>query len=282
MGSTPSIAVTGSTGALGSLVAHQLAHRGIAQRLLARTPSKAPELPEAEVRQFDYADQSASAEALDGVEVLFMVSAPEGPQRMDLHRAFIDAASKAGVTQVIYTSFSAAAPDALFTLAREHHATEQYLKESGMRWTFLRDSFYQDLMPHLAGRDGVIRGPAGEGRFVPVARADVARSAAAVLADPAEHAGATYELTGPQSLDMADVARILSGAGGKQIVFHNETIEEAYASRAVFGAPDWQLDAWVSTYTAIASDAMSQVSNHVEIITGTPPMSFGEFLRTAG
>ncbi|WP_322787548.1 NAD(P)H-binding protein [Glutamicibacter mysorens] len=177
---------------------------------------------------------------------------------------------------------SAAAPDALFTLAREHHATEQYLKESGMRWTFLRDSFYQDLMPHLAGQDGVIRGPAGEGRFVPVARADVARSAAAVLADPAEHAGATYELTGPQSLDMADVARILSGAGGKQILFHNETIEEAYASRAVFGAPDWQLDAWVSTYTAIASDAMSQVGNHVEIITGTPPMSLGEFLRTAG
>ncbi|QEP08625.1 SDR family oxidoreductase [Glutamicibacter sp. ZJUTW] len=282
MGSTPSIAVTGSTGALGSLVAHRLAHRGIAQRLLARTPSKAPELPEAEVRQFDYADQSASAEALEGIEVLFMVSVPEGPQRMDLHRAFIDAASKAGVTQVVYTSFTAAAPDALFTLAREHHATEQYLKESGMRWTFLRDSFYQDLMPHLAGRDGVIRGPAGEGRFVPVARADVARSAAAVLADPAEHAGATYELTGPQSLDMADVARILSGAGGKQIVFHNETIEEAYASRAVFGAPDWQLDAWVSTYTAIASDAMSQVSNHVEIITGTPPMSLGEFLRTAG
>lgn len=75
MGSTPSIAVTGSTGALGSLVAHQLSQREIAQRLLARTPSKAPDLPDAEVRQFDYADQSASAEALDGVEVLFMVSA---------------------------------------------------------------------------------------------------------------------------------------------------------------------------------------------------------------
>lgn len=57
-------------------MAHQLAQREIAQRLLARTPSKAPELPEAQVRQFDYADQSASAEALDGVEVLFMVSAP--------------------------------------------------------------------------------------------------------------------------------------------------------------------------------------------------------------
>ncbi len=201
---------------------------------------------------------------------------------MDLHRAFIDAASKAGVTHVVYTSFSAASPDAQFTLSREHHATEQYLKDSGMRWTFLRDSFYQNLMPHLAGQDGIIRGPAGEGRFVPVARADVARSAAAVLADPAEHAGATYELTGPQSLDMADVARILSEAGGQRIVFHNETIEEAYASRAVFGAPVWQLDAWVSTYTAIASNAMSKVSNHVEIITGTPPISLEEYLRTAG
>lgn len=70
---------------------------------------------------------------------------------------------------------------------------------------------------------------------------------------------------------MADVARILSEAGGQRIVFHNETIEEAYASRAAFGAPVWQLGAWVSTYTAIASNAMSKVSNHVEIITGTPP-----------
>ncbi|MGO2080176.1 NAD(P)H-binding protein [Glutamicibacter arilaitensis] len=186
MRSTPSIAVTGSNGALGSLVARDLAHLGIAQRLLARTPSKAPDLPDAEVRQFDYGDQSASAEVLDGVEVLFMVSAPEGPRRMDLHRAFIDAASKAGVKHVVYTSFSAASPDAQFTLAREHHATEQYLEDSGVRWTFLRDSFYQDLMPDLAGQDGIIRGPAGEGRFVPVARADVARTAAAVLADPAD------------------------------------------------------------------------------------------------
>lgn len=201
---------------------------------------------------------------------------------MDLHRAFIDAASKAGVKHVVYTSFSAASPDAQFTLSREHHATEQYLKDSGMRWTFLRDSFYQNLMPHLAGQDGIIHGPAGEGRFVPAARADVARTAAAVLADPEAHAGATYELTGPQSLDLADVARILSEAGGQRIVFHNETIEEAYASRAAFGAPVWQLGAWVSTYTAIASDAMSQVSNHVENITGTPPMSLEEFLRTAG
>ncbi|TFH55819.1 SDR family oxidoreductase [Glutamicibacter arilaitensis] len=282
MGPTQRIAVTGSTGALGALVARDLAQRGISQRLLVRTPSKAPDLPQAEVRQFDYADQASSREALDGVEVLFMVYAPEGPRRLDLHRSFIDAAKDAGVKHVVYTSFAAAAPDAQFALAREHHVTEQYLKDSGLRWTFLRDSFYQDLMPHLAGPDGIIRGPAGEGRFVPVARADVARAAAAVLAAPAEHASATYELTGPQSLDMADVARILSEAGGQRIVFHNETIEEAYASRAAFGAPVWQLGAWVSTYTAIASNAMSKVSNHVEIITGTPPISLEEYLRTAG
>lgn len=103
-----------------------------------------------------------------------------------------------------------------------------------------------------------------------------------MLADPEAHASATYELTGPQSLDLADVARILSEAGGLRIVFHNETIEEAYASRAAFGAPVWQLGAWVSTYTAIASNAMSKVSNHVEIITGTPQISLEEYLRTAG
>jgi NAD(P)H dehydrogenase (quinone) len=119
----------------------------------------------------------------------------------------------------------------------------------------------------------VIRGPAGDGRCAVVAKEDVARAAVAVLADPSAHAGATYDLTGPEALSLTDVARIISEVRGREVRFHDETIEEAYASRAVYGAPDWEVDAWVSTYTAIASGGMAAVSDAVERLTGRPPLS---------
>jgi NAD(P)H dehydrogenase (quinone) len=281
----PTIAVTGATGHIGGLVAAHLDTAGRAHRLLVRDPTS-PRLPQlgsvTEVARIDYANQDLSQAALQGVEVLFMVSAHESPTRTAAHAAFIDAAAAAGVRHVVYTSFAAAAPDATFTLARDHYATEQHLSGSGMAWTFLRDTFYIDFMEQLVGTDGVIRGPAGSGRCAIVARADVARVAATVLLDADAHAGNTYDLTGPQALSLADVARIINDVRGRTVAFHDETIEEAYASRASYGAPPWQLDAWVSNYTAIASNVMADPTDAVEQITGTPPMSLEDFLRYHG
>lgn len=273
------IAVTGSTGALGGYVARDLADRGVAQRLLVRTPARAPRLPDSTVHQFSYSDREASTAALDGVAVLFMVSASESVDRLDQHRSFVDAAQAAGVEHVVYTSFAAAAPDATFTLARDHHATEKHIESSPMKWTFLRDSFYIDFLEALVGDDDVIRGPAGDGRASFVARSDVARTAATILVDPSPHAGRTYDLTGPEALTLAEVAATFARERDRAITFHDESIEEAYRSRAGFGAPDWQLDAWVSTYTAIASNVMAGVSRDVETITGTPPIDLETYLR---
>jgi NAD(P)H dehydrogenase (quinone) len=274
------IAVTGSTGVLGGFVARDLAARGIGHRLLVRTPSKAPNLPETTVHPFRYSDQAAAKTALEGVDTLFMVSASESADRLDQHRSFIDAAAAAGVRHIVYTSFIAAAPDATFTLARDHYSTEEYIKASGIAWTFLRDSFYIDFMEALVGDDGVIRGPAGEGRCAIVAREDVARAAAAVLVDPDPHAGRTYDITGPEALNLQEVAQTISRVRERQVTFHNETIDEAYASRRSYGVPDWQVDAWVSTYTAIGSNVMAPVSSAIESITGRAPISLEEFLIT--
>jgi NAD(P)H dehydrogenase (quinone) len=277
MSSNP-IAVTGATGGVGGFVARNLVARELPLRLLVRTPSKAPKLPHSEVYQVSYSDQVAASAALEGVHTLFMVSASESAERLDQHRSFIDAAVKAGVQHIVYTSYVAAAPDAIFTLARDHYTTEEYIKASGMRWTFLRDSFYIDFMDSLVGTDGVIRGPSGSGRVSIVAREDVARLAAAVLADPDQHAGVTYDVTGREALSMSDVAATISAVRGRNVRFHNETIEEAYASRANYGVPDWQVDAWVSTYTAIGSNVMAPVSNAIESVTGCAPMTLAEYL----
>jgi NAD(P)H dehydrogenase (quinone) len=274
----PELAVTGSTGVLGGMLAQQLAESGFAQRLLVRDAARAPELAGASALVCSYGDGAVSRQALEGVKLLFMVSAAEAQDRLQQHYAFVDAAADAGVQHVVYTSFYGAAPDATFTLARDHYATEERIKASGMDFTFLRDNFYLDFLPLMTGEDGVIRGPAGEGVFSGVAREDVARSAHAVLRDPAIHKGMTYNLTGPEELTMAQAAQVLRNGTGRTISYHPETVEEAYASRASYGAPQWQVDAWVSTYTAMAAGEMAGLSPDVHGLTGQDPISLAEFL----
>ena len=268
--------MTGATGAVGGAVALELAGDGMPLRLLVRTPSRAPELPGAVVRACSYGDASAAESALQGVDVLLMVSAAENAERLGEHLTFVDAAAAAGVRHVVYTSFVGAAPDAVFTLVRDHYATEQHIQASGMAFTFLRDNIYLDFMELFAGPDRVLRGPADDGRAGMVARADVARVAAAVLRSPDEHAGVTYTLTGPEALTMTEAAAILTAGRGRPFRFQNETLAEAYASREQYNAPAWQVEAWVTTYTAIAAGQLDVVTDDVERVSGRRPTSLAE------
>lgn len=275
----PGLALTGVTGVLGRLVAEDLAAAGVPFRVLARRPERVPAIPGAVVVPASYSDAGGG---LDGVRVLLMVSASESADRLDEHRAFVDAAAAAGVEHVVYTSFFGAAPTATFTLARDHDATERYLVASGMGHTFLRDNLYLDFLIGLVGEDGVIRGPAGDGRLSAVSRADIARTASVVLQDVAAHAGRTYDLTGREALTMDGIAAVLSAHLGRDVSYLAETIPEAYESRRRWAAPDWQLDAWVSTYTAIANGEMAAISPDVEAITGLPPQTLAEVLAAEG
>lgn len=135
------IGVTGATGELGGRIAARLAERGVAQRLVVRDPSRAPELPGAEVaRASSYGDGEEMRRALEGVRTLFLVSAGEAFDRVRLHTTAVDAAVAAGVERVVYLSFLNAAPDATFTFARDHFHTEQHVRSTGVRHSFLRPS----------------------------------------------------------------------------------------------------------------------------------------------
>lgn len=273
------VAVTGATGALGGLVARELADRGVVQRLLVRDPARAPELPGASAVRCSYGDRAAARQALVGVDTLFMVSASESADRVGLHRTFVDAARESGVRHIVYTSLIAAAPDCIFTLGRDHYATEQHIAGSGVAHTFLRDNFYLDVLPGFVGDDGVLRGPAGNGHVAAVARQDIARAAAAVLTRPQAHRGLTYDLTGREALTMTDVTRIITEVTGRPARFENETVEQAYRSRQRWNAPDWQVDAWVSTYTAFAAGDFAGISADIAELTGRQPMTLADVLE---
>lgn len=264
------VGITGATGNLGGRVARRLAAAGIPQRLVVRDPVRAPQLPAATTATAAYDDGAAVRGALQGLTTVFMVSAAESAVRVEEHKSFIHAAAAVGVRHIIYTSFFGAAPDATFTLARDHAATEDHLRSGGMAFTFLRNNLYADFLPYLAGDEGVIRGPAGDGRVAVVAQDDIADAAVAVLTSPAGHAGATYDLTGPEALTMQQIAQIVSTLTGRPVRYVPETLEEAYASRAGYDAPRWQVDTWVSTYTAIAAGEMATVSHDVDRLAGRP------------
>jgi NAD(P)H dehydrogenase (quinone) len=275
----PLVAVTGATGAVGSRVAALLADAGADQRLVVRDPSRAPALPGAEVRVASgYGAGEEMRAALAGAHTLFLVPAAEAADRVAQHLTAVDAAAAAGVQRIVYLSFLGAAPDATFSLARHHWATEERVRATGVPWTFLRMSIYMDFVPAMAGPDGVIRGPAGDGRVAAILREDVAAAAAAVLTS-AGHDGRTYDLTGPEALTLAEVAAALSEATGREIRFEDETDEEAYASRAQYGAPDWEVEGWVTSYQAIRDGSLDRVTGDVRRLTGRDPVSLAEYVR---
>jgi uncharacterized protein YbjT (DUF2867 family) len=276
--STASLAVTGSTGNVGGKVARRLAAAGVPQRLVVRDPTRAPDLPGCTVAVARYGDPEAARRALDGIETVFMVSGAEQSDRVREHTTFIDAAVASGVSRLVYLSFYGASPDATFTLVRDHWATEQHLKSSGLGFTILRDNLYQDFLPLMVGEDGVIRGPAGDGRVAAVAQDDIADVAVAVLRAPEAHHQATYDLTGPEAFTLAEAAETLTRKTGRPVRFHNETLAEAYQARASYRAPQWQVDAWVSTYTAIAAGELAGVSDDVARVAGHPPLSLEALL----
>jgi uncharacterized protein YbjT (DUF2867 family) len=274
------IAVTGATGALGGLVARRLSRLGKRQRFIVRDPARAPRVDfGSTARASGYADRAAMQRAMSGLHTLFLVSGRESATRVDDHKAAIDAAVAAGIRRIVYTSFVGAAPDATFTFARDHAATEAYIRATGLAFTFLRNQLYLDAVPLLASaRSGAIAGPAGTGKLAAVARADAAECAATILMNAPAHDGKTYTLTGPDAFTLAEAAALLSRAAGRTIGYRNETRAEAEASRAPLGAPAFEVEGWITTYEAIANGELAVVTNDVPALLGRRAMAFRDFL----
>ncbi|AXK46391.1 SDR family oxidoreductase [Brachybacterium saurashtrense] len=271
------IAVTGASGRIGGEVA-RLLHGipGITLRLVGRSAARLPRLEGAETALASFDDAEACREAFTGADAVLLVSAGEAADRLDQHRTAIAALAAAEVGHVVYTSFLGASVDAAFTLARDHAATEEMLRDAGPAWTALRDSFYADVLLDFAGDDRVIRGPGGTGRCAFVARRDVAEVAARILRDPAPYAGRVLDLTGPVAVSLAEAALLMTRARGEEYEYVDETMAEARASRAPYGAPEWQVEAWISTYTAIRDGELDVVGDGVAEVLGRAPRTLEE------
>jgi uncharacterized protein YbjT (DUF2867 family) len=262
------IVVTGATGRVGGLVARRLDSAGHPMRLLVRDPQRAPSINGAQVQAADYGNPELLAAGLQKGDRVFMVSLwIGGDTRLDLHRSFIEAAARADVAQLVYLSFVNAGPNAIFSHAREHGATEEMLRASGVPWTAIRNSMYADDIPGWFDPDGVAREPGDDARMSFSYRPELADVIAAVLTKRG-HEGRIYNITTPDSASMRELAQIATKVTGED--YRYEPIsDDAWIERwKAQGRPDWALEAGLTSYQALRAGELDVVSDDYEKVTG--------------
>ncbi len=282
--------VTGVTGTVGHQVAVELLHHEDARVRVGARDVQAPKaraLAElgAEVVPFDYENRAAVREALSGVHRAVFV--PPLVENLDqLVSGAVAEAAAAGVSHIVRVSAHGADPNAPFALARWHGNADVEVAESGVSYTILQPTFFQDNVLNIHGESlrsqGAFYGASGGARVAYISSADIARTAAAVLRDPSSHAGKTYLLTGKEAVTDAEVAGLLTEITGKQISYVDLPPDELGAGVRDSGAPAWLADALVALEGVKAQGWASEPSPAVAEITGKPPESYRSFLaRTA-
>ncbi len=277
------IAVTGATGQLGRIVIEKLKGLVDASNIVAvvRNPEKAQDLG-VEVRVADYDQPEALEKALEGIDKLLLISASVVGQRYPQHRNVVDAAKKAGVGYLAYTSLTRADSNPM-RLAEEHKLTEEYIRESGIPFVFLRNGWYMEnyvgqIDPAL--EHGAVVGSSGDGRVSAATREDYAEAAVAVLTSDG-HEGAVYELGGDEAFTMNDFANLLSQQSGKKIVYRDVPEEEYAKILSGAGVPEGFADVLADSDVKIADGHLYVDSGDLSRLIGRPTTSLDDFLSAS-
>lgn len=277
------IAVTGATGQLGRLVVERLTSSDAAERIVAlvRSPEKAGDLG-VEARAFDYAQPDHLEPALAAVDTLLLISSNEIGQRAAQHRNVIEAARRAGIGRIVYTSLLHADTSPL-DLAAEHLETEAALAAAGIPITILRNGWYTEnytssIPGALAG--GAFLGSAGAARVSSAARADYAEAAARVLAGGG-HEGKIYELAGDNAWTLPELAAEISRQTGRDIPYKDLPAADYAAALKSVGVPAGFADAIAGWDVAASRGALFDDGRHLSALIGRPTTPLADTVAAA-
>jgi NAD(P)H dehydrogenase (quinone) len=280
------IVVTGATGQLGRLVIQSLLKKVPASSIVAavRNVEKAQDLAAlgVQVRQADYNQPASWDAALQGADKVLLISSSEIGQRAKQHQAVIDAAKRAGVKLLAYTSVLHADTSVL-GLAGEHRETEAAIRASGLPFVLLRNGWYTEnyaMGIPTALSLGAVYGCAGDGRISSAARADYAEAAATVLASD-NQAGKTYELAGDSAYTLSEFASEISRQSGKAIGYVN--LPEAEYKKALLGAglPELLAELLANSDTGVSKGALFDDGCQLSKLIGRPTTPLAEVVAAA-
>jgi NAD(P)H dehydrogenase (quinone) len=292
-----SIVITGASGAFGRMAAERLLTQVEPAQLVlvTRTPAALADFAKrgATVRFGDFDKRESLLEAFAGADKLLLISTLDvGKRRQRQHQTAIAAAVQAGVGHVIYTSSVGIHPHSPAFVIEDHRFTEEALRRSGLQFTFLRDAQYAEVITTMIAPGAIASGEwlssAADGCMAFVSKKDCVACAVAVLTTP-NHAGAVYEITGPQLLTFGDCARIAAEVTGKPIKFVNVSHEAMQARFDAAGVPRrhiegtvhaaagaWGSEEMMSYERGIREGYFAVASHHVKLLTGQPARSLRE------
>ncbi len=279
--------VTAATGHLGRLVVDHLLASGVqASEIVAgaRRPEALSELADrgVEVRRADYDDPETLDAAFAGVDRLLFVSGSEVGSRIPQHRNVIEAARRAGVGFVAYTSITRA-DDTDLLLADEHRQTEQLLADSGLPHALLRNSWYtENYTGQLATtlEHGAVVGAAGDGRVSAATRDDYAAAAAVVLAGPG-HEGAVYELGSDEPFTLAEYAATVARVTGREVVYRDRPTDEYATFLVQAGVPEGYAGVLADSDRGLREGRLLTQTRDLSRLVGRPTTSLEDAVRAA-
>jgi NAD(P)H dehydrogenase (quinone) len=278
-------AVTGATGKLGRLVLDELLTKVDAKDVvaLARDPTalQAYDQLRVQVRQADYDDPASVEAALQGVDRVLLISGNAVGQRERQHGAVIEAAKKAGVSYLAYTSVLNAQASKLL-LAAEHVLTENLLAKSGLHYDVLRMPWYSEnytgsLAPAI--EHGAIYGATGEGRLSTASRADLAGGAVGALLN--SPGGKVYEFAGDQSWSMAEFAEEVGRQAGKPVQYVNQSESDYAKTLESAGLPAAAAGFLASTSYLAGFGELYSESKDLSTLSGRPTTPISETIAAA-
>jgi NAD(P)H dehydrogenase (quinone) len=279
------IAITGAAGHLGRLTAQQVLDRVPPGEvvLVTRRPDAIADLADAGaiVRHGDFDEPASLPAAFAGVDRLLLISTDVLGNRVAQHTAAIDAAAAAGVGHVLYTSGLNAGSALPLVVSHDHGATEQAIRDRGLRWTALRNGLYAEFQVAAAARavaSGHLVHNSGDGATAYVSRGDCAAAAAAALTGEG-HEDRVYDITGPELVTQAQFAALISDITGRPVTAVAIDDDEATRNLTAVGVPADAAMAYASFGTAIREGVLDVVSTDVETLTGRRPRSLREVLE---
>jgi NAD(P)H dehydrogenase (quinone) len=281
------IVVTGATGQLGGLTLQNLLAQRPASELAVsvRSPEKVADLAArgVRVRAGDYTDADSLVSSFEGGRVLFLVSASVfGDEAVRQHARVIEAAQRAGIERIVYTSHQCASPTSAFVPARDHAATEELLAGSGLAWTSLRDGFHAASVRFWLdqAQDGVLRLPE-DGPISWTTHEDLAAGAALSLLADQPVDGPTPPLTGGEALDAAEVAALASEVTG--VAYRREVVgdDEFLAGLVSHGVPSAMAEGLLSMFWASRAGEFDVVDPTLASMLGRDPRSLRDLLSAA-
>lgn len=283
------ILVTGASGQLGgAVIQHLLGTYGVACSDIVAASRSTDKLAGfdqkgVELRKADFDDAASLDTAFRGVDTVLIVStdalAVKG-QRLTQHKAAVEAAKRAGVKRIVYTSMPN--PDrSLISFAPDHLGSEEAVKASGIDYVILRNAWYFDNYLHSLPHDlqsGKWFTATKGGKVSNIARDDLAKAAAAVLAKGTT-GNQTFTLTGAKALTISGIAKIVSNVAAKPLAVIDANEEQLRQGMAGAGLPDFVIDMLLSTDANIAAGNFDLVTSDFEKLTGDKPQSAEDFFK---